>query len=292
MAPQEPSHGHSSVRPLSTRTSGSTVSASHLTLSTTPLFTDAGRNTTNFTATNQLFLANPQVRYWRFEAVFSFVTEISSSALNFVINQPPSNGSCSIFPLQGTTSTLFSISCPDWVDEDGVKDYALAGFAADPEEQIMLAFSSVSDFTVRLPAPNINQTQLNLLITVRDTLDCVTFINISAVVVKVDISSIIQLIDQLSNSTNILNGNPLVQLLSSGNQNTVAQLVTSLSQHFNQINRQDIDGALSSRYSSKSDLASHTHPCSDGVPVASISVSPLTSAPYPQVMCSMRLHSL
>ena len=88
---------------------------------------NVGINTTNFTATNELFSNNPQIVYWRFEVVYGFVSEISSSALNFVINQPPRNGSCSISPLNGTTLTLFSISCLDWFDEDDIKDYSLYG---------------------------------------------------------------------------------------------------------------------------------------------------------------------
>ena len=87
----------------------------------------AGTNTSNFTAINQLFLGNPQISYWRFEVVYSFVAEISTSALNFVINQPPQNGSCSISPLNGTTSTLFTISCLNWFDEDGIQDYSFYG---------------------------------------------------------------------------------------------------------------------------------------------------------------------
>jgi hypothetical protein len=47
--------------------------------------------------------------------------------LNFIINQPPENGSCSINPLNGTTSTLFTISCPNWQDQDGIKDYSFDG---------------------------------------------------------------------------------------------------------------------------------------------------------------------
>jgi hypothetical protein len=86
-----------------------------------------GLNTSNFTATNQLFTNNPNVTYWRFEVVYSFLSETSSSALNFVINQPPQNGSCSIDPLNGTTTTLFTISCPNWFDEDGIQDYSLYG---------------------------------------------------------------------------------------------------------------------------------------------------------------------
>ncbi len=86
-----------------------------------------GVNTSNFTATNKLFLANLQINFWRFEVIYSFISQISISALNFVINQPPYNGSCSIYPQNGTTSTLFTISCPDWFDEDGIKDYSFYG---------------------------------------------------------------------------------------------------------------------------------------------------------------------
>jgi hypothetical protein len=86
-----------------------------------------GINTNNFTSTNQLFLSNPQITLWRFEVVYSFVFETSFSSINFVINQPPYNGSCSISPFNGTTSTLFTISCPDWFDANGIEDYSLYG---------------------------------------------------------------------------------------------------------------------------------------------------------------------
>ena len=84
-----------------------------------------GTNTSNFTALNQLFLDNPHVVYWRFEVIYSFLSEISSSAINFIINQSPRNGSCLINSLNGTTSTVFTISCMNWYDEDGIKDYSL-----------------------------------------------------------------------------------------------------------------------------------------------------------------------
>jgi hypothetical protein len=86
-----------------------------------------GADTSNFTAANQLFLSNSQLNLWRFEVVYSFISETSVSALNFVINQPPFNGSCFIGPHNGTTSTLFTISCPDWFDADGIKDYSFYG---------------------------------------------------------------------------------------------------------------------------------------------------------------------
>jgi len=86
-----------------------------------------GTETTNFTATSQLFLDNPQINLWRFEVVYTFPNETSTSALNFIINQPPINGSCSIDPQNGTTTTLFTVSCPNWYDADGIKDYSLYG---------------------------------------------------------------------------------------------------------------------------------------------------------------------
>ena len=68
---------------------------------------------------------NPSKTLWRFEVVYTFVSEKSSSSLNFIVNQPPMNGSCSISPLNGTTSSTFDISCSNWFDEDGIKDYTL-----------------------------------------------------------------------------------------------------------------------------------------------------------------------
>lgn len=73
----------------------------------------------------EFFLDNGDVSYWRMEVVYSFVSEMSSSALNIVMNTSPENGSCSIDPHNGTTSTPFTISCPDWSDDDGIKDYSL-----------------------------------------------------------------------------------------------------------------------------------------------------------------------
>jgi hypothetical protein len=89
-----------------------------------------GTNANNFTATDELFLVNPQITLWRFEVVYTFSFETSWSSLNFVINQPPCNGSCSISSLNGTTSTLFDISCPDWFDDDGIQDYSVYGMCS------------------------------------------------------------------------------------------------------------------------------------------------------------------
>jgi len=225
-----------------------------------------GTNTSNFTATNELFLDNPQITLWKFEVVYTFTSETSSSALNFIINQPPYNGSCSINPLNGTTSTLFKVSCPDWFDQDGIKDYSLysiyiyisftslchenhiviLAWTTDSSQQIMIAFSSVSDFQIRLPAGDAQTSLLNIVIHIRDILDCVTEVNISSVSVIPDSTGITDLINTLQNSPNEITNNPIVRLLASQNQNIVGQIITSLSQQFNQINNESVNKAASS----------------------------------------------
>ena len=196
-----------------------------------------GKSSSNFTVTNQLFIQNPTVQFWKFEVVYSFLNEISVSALNFIINQPPTNGSCSISPSNGTTLTLFQISCPNWFDDDGIKDYSLYS------DQSIIAFSSVSVFQVLLPAGE-NQ---SLVIEIRDQLNCVIQSNLSLVsVVSIDF--------------NLQNFN----LLSTGNQNTVGQILTSISQQFNQMNKENVDKAVS-----------------NGIPISTISISSLTSQNQP-----------
>jgi hypothetical protein len=225
-----------------------------------------GAQTTNFTAINQLFLDNPQISLWRFEVVYTFPSETSTSALNFIINQPPFNGSCTISPQNGTTTTLFTVSCPNWYDSDGIKDYSLYGkeilsdklisrlflaWTTDVSQRVMVAFAPVSTFQIRLPAGDNQTSFLQIAISIRDFLDCVVEVNISSISVSVNIEGINNLINNLQSSTNQLNQNPFVQLLSSGNQNVVGQILTSLSQQFNQMNTQTLNNAISSKMRSE-----------------------------------------
>ena len=142
-----------------------------------------------------------------------------------------------ISPSNGTTTTLFQISCPNWFDEDGIKDYSLYSFT----NQLMIAFSSESSFKVYLPSGE-NQ---NLFVEIRDQLNCLTKFNLSSISVETD--------SQLNTN-----------LLATGNQNTVSQLLTSFSQKFNQINEENIDKAVSS-----------------GIPLSTISISSLTTLNQP-----------
>ena len=242
---------------------------------------NAGSNASNFTATNQLFLTNPTISYWRFEVVYLLASGSSSSAMNFVINQPPSNGSCSISPLIGTTSTVFTVTCVNWQDADGVKDYSIYS----GPDRTMVAFSSVPTISLRLPAGRTNTSSLQLVVVIRDQLDCVVEVNLSSVVVTVDSVAIDQLLQAvLSSSASALNNNPLVQILSSGNQNAVAQVLLALSQQFNGISTQALQMAVNSECGgAKGVIDDRNRSALDGVPLSSVAVSLLGGEAQPSV---------
>ncbi len=125
----------------------------------------------------------------------------------------------------------------------------ILAWTTDISQKVMVAFSSVSSFQVRLPAGDNQTSLLNIVIYVRDILDCITEVNMSSIIVEVNSNDINNLINvlQSSSSSNQINNNQFIQLLSSGNQNLVGQVITSLSQQFNQMSSQNIDNAVSSK---------------------------------------------
>ena len=60
-------------------------------------------------------------------------------------------------------------------------------------------------------------------------------------IVATDSNEIEQLLQSLQAPNN--NNNPLVQILFSGNQNAVGQVISSLSQHFNRLDTQALQNA-------------------------------------------------
>ena len=217
-----------------------------------------GRHRMNFTSTNQLFLAHPQINHWRFEVVYSLSFGISSSFINFLINQPPSNGSCFIYPQTGTTITVFTINCSNWYDKYGIKDYSLysmsnicvyilmwkfllfLAWATDLSQRIMIAFSYVPIFQVRLPSGSNETSSIHLILSIRNLLDSWIDINMSSINITIDIRE---------NSSSIsTNHSQFIHLLSNGNQNSIGQMVILLSQQLNQMNNQSLANAISSRF--------------------------------------------
>jgi len=188
-----------------------------------------GRNTTNFTSTNDLFDHFRNETHWKFEVIYQFEGMNSSSALNFEINPPPSNGSCEINPRNGTTNTLFNVTCSHWKIKENIKEYSL--FTRTKQ---IIAFSPIPTFEVRLPIGN----PLDLFVEIRDYLDGITQFNLSSVVVTKQSFS---------------------HFLSS-NQNQIGQIISLITEEFNQKETQIMDKAIS-----------------NGIPLATISVSSLLS---------------
>ncbi|CAF1680110.1 unnamed protein product, partial [Adineta ricciae] len=214
-----------------------------------------GINTSKITITNDLFINNSQINLWKFEVVYTFLSTTSTSSLNFIRNQSPYNGSCSIFPLNGTITTVFTISCSNWIDVNGIKDYSLYIWTNDISKQILIAFSSISSFQVRFPA-GINETSfINVIVHIRNLENCITQVNLTSVYVRIDSESIDDLINDLQNSSNLITNNSIIQLLSSQNTNVVGQILISISQQLNMMNNQYLNEALS-----------------NGIPLATISV--------------------
>lgn len=179
------------------------------------------------------FEDNGSLLPWRFEVVYSFPTQTSSSPLNFMINQLPRNGSCSIDPANGTTLTLFTVSCPDWFDEDGIKDHSLyrssSSIASTSHSSLrtLIAFSPASIYEVHLPAA---EGPLQLVIRIRDNEDCSSeWTNLTSISVRTDSN----ILDDLMKSHGRSTTNPFVRLLNRGHPNQVAQVITSLSLQIN-----------------------------------------------------------
>ncbi|CAF1106790.1 unnamed protein product [Rotaria sp. Silwood1] len=86
-------------------------------------------------------------------------------------------------------------------------------WTTDPLQRLMIGFSFVPYFQVRLP-----------------------------------VGDEPSLIKGLHGSSEEINNNPLIRLLASGNQNTMGQIITLISQELNKMNIQNIYNTLSSKY--------------------------------------------
>ena len=91
-----------------------------------------------------------------------------------------------------------------------------------------MAFSPLSTFDVRLPAAS--SASLALRVVIRDKRDCVTEQNLTSIVVQPDWTFLNDLLTSPTNS--------LPALLSAADQNTLGQVISSVSQQMNEQNGQ------------------------------------------------------
>ena len=113
----------------------------------------------------------------------------------------------------------------------------------------MLAFTSAIQSQLLLPAGDDNTSSVNIIVHIRDILNCVTQYDIYSLIVVPDTVGINTFVNVLQQTNvEIINTNPAIQLLAGGNPNIVGQILTSLSQVFNEMNIQSIETAVSSKY--------------------------------------------
>lgn len=126
-----------------------------------------------------------------------------------------------------------------------------------------------------------------MIIHIRDALDCVQEVNIPLMMVSLDSQELNNFMNTFQTSSTSLTKNPLVRLLYSGNQNVIGQVLTSLSQEFNQMNNENINTAISSKFSWIS-FSNSNSLFPDGIPSTSISIHSLGS----QRSIQVNTHSL
>ena len=113
----------------------------------------------------------------------------------------------------------------------------------------MLAYVSTSRIELRLPAGTSNSSTVEIIVQIRDILYAVTEYNLGSIAILPDTAEIDSLLIALSQTdTTSLNTNPTVQLLASGSQNIVGQVVSVVSQTLNDIQTQQLQNAASSLY--------------------------------------------
>jgi hypothetical protein len=121
---------------------------------------------------------------------------------------------------------------------------------------MILAHTTNSIISLQLPASIDPTTQFYTVVHIRDKFDCIREVHLSPVTVLADISAIEHFVDILQYS----NDDPIWKVLISNDQNTVGQMITSISQIFTEMNYQMIENvAQSKQISSKSSCIVYIH---------------------------------
>jgi hypothetical protein len=190
-------------------------------------------NTDQLTISNGFFNENKQITYWQFEVIYKFESETIKSTFNIEINEGPKNGSCMIHPSTGTIDTIFTINCSGWIDHDGIKDYSFYR-SIKSSDKFMLGFTNQSIYQLRLPSSIHEKTSLEILVQIQDTLGSLTEFNLSSIIVFTNLSTFLEVQDLMNKS--------ILQLVESDDQNTIEQIVISISNILNELNDLSLAG--------------------------------------------------
>ncbi|CAF0820451.1 unnamed protein product [Adineta ricciae] len=175
-----------------------------------------GSNTENLTIPKMFFQNTSNVAFWRFQVFYNFSSEIIVGTFDIEINKPPTNGTCSIQPQNGTIMTLFTINCSDWYDRDGIKQMTIYN-----SKFAVLATTTDATAQLRLPI-GLDQ---DLHIHIQDAFDCIAEFTLSSIFVLPDLETpndtFHRLFPFLANNTD---------------RNVITQIITSLSELLNTMN--------------------------------------------------------
>jgi hypothetical protein len=121
--------------------------------------------------------------------------------------------------------------------------YFQTGWIETPSNPMLLAHTTNSIISLRLPASIDPTTQFYTVVHIRDKFDCIREVHLSPVTVLADISAMEHFVDILEYS----NDDPIWKVLISNDQNTVGQMITSISQIFTEMNYQMIENVAQSK---------------------------------------------
>jgi hypothetical protein len=144
----------------------------------------------------------------------------------------------------------------------------------------MLASTAAPRFQLRLPAGDRNTSLVNIVVEIQDTLNCVEQFELPSVVVMPEVDRMQTLIDDLQQPITEENDTQRIfDLPPNIGQNTFGQILTSISQGINDMNMHDVEIAIASKDTKCYffTLCNKYFSISDGVPAASIFISPLGS---------------
>lgn len=206
-------------------------------------------NSQNLTIRKEFLKDYSSIKYWKFEVIYEVDGKESVGLIEIELNDPPRNGTCSIFPLNGTILTKFTVNCSNWFDENEIKDYSIW-----ISNSTIISYSISSQIQLRLPIENlINPTELNLFVRIKDSFDCSIDFDLPRIVVEFHIEDVSSLIPNIhtalinSNWNEIDYQNPLIYSLYTGNQNEVLQTLNSLIQISNLLSEQNLYSVLNGK---------------------------------------------
>ena len=158
----------------------------------------------------------------------------STSSMTLKINQAPINGTCFVDLLNGyALSTIFTITCMNWVDIDGyITRYEyFAAFMNDPNP-IALNYNEEGILYTQLPqGPPYDSYNISLFVQIIDDADAITVYEIPTLVAVLPIANQTQEIEY--EVINGLNGTEFTQSLSTGDLQICAKNIISFTSMLN-----------------------------------------------------------